>query len=136
MKEYNSTFRDLLSRDNSISIHNINVQALAIELFKIVNGITPEIMKDVFQLKGQGMYCSSFPFKNRNIRTTKYGMKTLSHLGAKKWDQIPEDIKGAKSLKSFKDKLWAPNKCQYRFRKIYIANLGFVDTTASYATHM
>ena len=46
-----------------------------IKLYKIVNCISPEIMKDVFQLKGEDMYCSRFPFKNRNICTAKYGTK-------------------------------------------------------------
>ena len=128
---HSSTFNDQLIKDNSVSIHDRNIQALTIELYKIVNGISLEIMKYVFQLKGKYMYCSGFPFKTRNIRTTKYGKETLSHLGPKIWDQIPEDIKGEKSLKSFKDKikLWIPNKCPYSLYKIYIANLGFVDTT-------
>ena len=103
--DFNSTFNELLLKDNSVSIHNRNIQALAIELDKIKNGISPEIMKDAFPLKGQDMYCSRFPFKTRNIRTTKYGTETLSHLGPKIWNQIPEEIKGLKSLKSFKEKI-------------------------------
>ena len=84
-------------------------------------------MKDVFPLKEQDMYCSRFPFKTRNIRSTKYGTETLSHLGPKIWNQIPEEIKGAKSLKSFKEKikLWVPNRCPCRLCKVYIVNLGF-----------
>ena len=35
-----STFNELLEKDNSISIHYRNVQALAIEMFKVANGIT------------------------------------------------------------------------------------------------
>ena len=49
-KDYNSTFNKLLIKGNSVSIHNKNTQALAIELYKIVNGISPEIMKDVLQI--------------------------------------------------------------------------------------
>ena len=113
-------FNELLIKDNSVSIYNRNIQALAIELYKIVNSISPEIMKDVFQHKEQDIYCSRFPFKTRNICTTKYGTETLSQLGPKIWDQIPEDIKRAKSLKSFnKDiiKLWKPNKWSYKLCK-------------------
>ena len=43
-----SSYEDLLEIDNSVSIHIRNLQALAIELYKIVNGFSPEIMKNVF----------------------------------------------------------------------------------------
>ena len=77
--DFSSTFNDLWLKDNSVSIDNRNIQALAIELYKIKNDISPEIMKDVFPLKEQDMYCSTFPFKTRNIGTTKYATETFSH---------------------------------------------------------
>ena len=43
-----SSYEDLLEIDNSVSIHTRNLQSLAIELYKIVNGFSPDIMKDVF----------------------------------------------------------------------------------------
>ena len=43
-----STYEELLETDNSISVHFRNVQALAVELYKAVNGFSPDIMKGVF----------------------------------------------------------------------------------------
>ena len=40
-----SSFQDLLKKDNSVSIHHRNIQALATEMFKVKNNIAPEIMK-------------------------------------------------------------------------------------------
>ena len=45
-----SSFEELLERDNSASVHNRNIQCLAIELYKVFNDICPDIMKDVFPL--------------------------------------------------------------------------------------
>ena len=45
-----SSFEELLERDNSVSVHNRNIQCLAIELYKVFNDICPDIMKDVFPL--------------------------------------------------------------------------------------
>ena len=45
-----SPYEELLETDNSISVHFRNVQALAIELYKVVNGFSPDIMKDFFHL--------------------------------------------------------------------------------------
>ena len=43
-----SSFEELLETDNSISVHHRNIQVLANELYKIVNSLSPEIMKEVF----------------------------------------------------------------------------------------
>ena len=41
-KDHSSTFEQLLELDNSVTIHIRNLQILATEMFKIVNGIAPE----------------------------------------------------------------------------------------------
>ena len=46
-----SSFQDLLKKDNSVSIHHRNIQALATEMFKVKNHIAPEIMKELFAPK-------------------------------------------------------------------------------------
>ena len=46
-----SSFQDLLKKDNSVSIHHGNIQALATEMLKVKNNIAPEIMKELFLLK-------------------------------------------------------------------------------------
>ena len=46
-----SSFEDLLKKDNSVSIHHRNVQALKTEMFKIKNNIAPDIMKEIFARK-------------------------------------------------------------------------------------
>ena len=45
-----STFKELLEKDNSVSIHYRNIHTVAIELYKVANGMCPEIMNEIFQL--------------------------------------------------------------------------------------
>ena len=40
-----SSFEDLLKKDDSVSIHHRNLEALAPEIFKVKNNIAPEIME-------------------------------------------------------------------------------------------
>ena len=40
-----SSFEELLETDNSVSVHHRNIHVLATELYKIVNGLSPDIMK-------------------------------------------------------------------------------------------
>ena len=48
--DYISTFSELLKLDNSFTVHERNIQTLAIELFKVVHNLSPEIMREVFIL--------------------------------------------------------------------------------------
>ena len=61
-----STFKELLGKDNSVSIHYKNIQALAIEMHEVANGMSPEIMNEIFQLRKKShnnlRYTSKFLF--------------------------------------------------------------------------
>ena len=48
MKDVCSSFEDLLKKDNSVSIHHKNLQALVIEMFKVHTKTSLEIMLEVF----------------------------------------------------------------------------------------
>ena len=99
-----STYKELLETDNSISVHFGNVQSLAIELYKVVNGFLPDLMKDVFPLS-ENLCCNTRnrTFHSRNIRTVHFGSETLSHLALKIWELVPGEIKKLKSVASFKN---------------------------------
>ena len=43
-KDKTSTLKELLEKDNSVSIHYRNIQVHAIEIYKVANGMSPEIM--------------------------------------------------------------------------------------------
>ena len=88
-----SSFEELLKKDNSFTIHERNIQTLAIELYKVVNRLSPEIMSHVFPLKESVKYCSKNIFVTRNVHTVKYGTETLAHLGPKVWALVPIKLK-------------------------------------------
>ena len=50
-KDNKLTFDDLLKLDNSVTIHQRNLQILATEIFKVKNSLAPEIMTEVFEIK-------------------------------------------------------------------------------------
>jgi len=124
-----SSFQELLDKDNSVTVHARNIQTLAIELFKAVNGLSPEIMSLVFPLKENINYCSKQKFKTRNIHTVKYGTETLAHLGPKIWALVPESIKNTKSLNDFKTKIkrWNAVGCPCKLCRTYVNGVGYVD---------
>ena len=124
-----STFKQLLKKDRSFTIHERNIQALGIELYKVLNGLSPEIMKKVMPIKDTKKYSSSNMFITRNVRTVKYGTETLSHLSPKIWAIIPSEIKNETNFKVFvrKIKLWQPENCPCKLCRTYIDGVGYID---------
>ena len=124
-----STFNELLLRDVSVTVHERNIQILAVELYKVINDLAPDIMMEVFAKKQSSKYCTGFPFQSRNVRSVSYGMDTLSFLGPKIWSIVPIEIKEATSLREFKNKIegWRPVECPCKLCKTYIAGVGFID---------
>ena len=84
-KDFNSSFQELLIEDNSLNIHHRNLQKLVTEIFKVKNGLSPELMNDVFEFieKPYSLRTTSH-FRSRKIGTAKYGIETLP------WLQIME----------------------------------------------
>ena len=48
-KDKNSSFTELLKKDNSFSVHFKNIQSFAIELFKVKENLSNTIMNDILQ---------------------------------------------------------------------------------------
>ena len=124
-----SSFRELLERDNSVTIHERNIQVLLTEIFKVKSRAAPEIMTRIFKFKDHS-YDSrkNNCLERRIIKSSKYGNEIVSNLGAKLWDILPENIKKAESLQEFKNKIkyWTPLNCPCKLCKTYIANVGYV----------
>ena len=128
-KDFNSSFQQLLIKDNSLNIHHRNVQKVVAEVFKVKNGLSPELMNYIFEFieKPYSLRTTSH-FRSRKIRTTKYGIETPSYLGPKLWNLVPNEYKTIESLEDFKAKIktWVPENCPCRLCKTYIHQVGFI----------
>ena len=81
----------LLDKDKSFMVHEMNIQTLAIEVFKVVNGLSPKFMNSEFPLKIT--HCSKQIFLIQNVKTVNYGLETISFLGPKIWSILPNELK-------------------------------------------
>ena len=127
--DFMNTFDELLTKDKSFTIHHRNIQTLVIEIYKVINNMSPEIMKEIFVLKSNCMYNTGELFVTHNVPTEHYGKATSSYLGPKIWNIIPNEIKSAATLIVFKQKIrsWKPDKCPCKLCKTYIAGVGIID---------
>ena len=46
-----SSFKMLLEKDSSVSIHDRNIQCLATEMYKVINGLSPPVLSNTFTQK-------------------------------------------------------------------------------------
>ena len=73
-----STFMELLKKDESFTIHERNIQSLAIELYKVKNGLSSKIMNLVFPLNTNINYPGQNDFVSRNVRYVGSGTETVT----------------------------------------------------------
>ena len=50
-KDNNSSFKELLKKNNSFTVHHRNTQSFAIELFKVKENLSNTIMNNILQTK-------------------------------------------------------------------------------------
>ena len=128
-KDKTTSFTDLLVKDNSVTIHQKNLQVLATEIFKFTRGYLPSLMESVFKLNDNHYNLrSGLSLQSRNLKTVNYGENSISNLAPKIWNLVPEHIKSCSTIESFKNKIksWTPEKCPCRLCRTYIPNLGFI----------
>ena len=112
-----------------MNIHHKNLQKLVTEIFKVKNGLSPELVNDVFEfIEKPYSLRTTLHFRSRKIRTTKYGKETPSYLGHKLWNLVPNEHKTIEPLADFKAKIktWVPENCPCRLCKTYIHQMGFI----------
>ena len=65
-------------------------------------------------------------FKRRRVNSVWHGTESVSYLGPKIWDLVPNEIKESESLNGFKFKIkrWVPEGCPCRICKIYLEQEG------------
>ena len=127
--DYISTYDTLLEKDHSRSVHDRNIQALAVEIYKYLNNLS-----SIFE----GIFTPNYHRYNLrtdnnlalpSIHTTSYGEQSLKYLGPLLWNIVPAYMKQASCLSDFKSliKTWKPVNCPCRCCKDYIANVGFMS---------
>ena len=89
------SFHDLLEKDGSVSIHYMNLRALVIEMYRIYNGMAPEIVTEILPSRPQGQYNlrSWSDFTLPIVRTVNYWIESIPYLDPKVWESIPANIK-------------------------------------------
>ena len=102
-KNETSTSDELLDLDNAVTVHQRNLQKLAMEMYKAKKHISPTPMQEIFAEQ-----IISYDLRNQrywqvpNARTVYNGLESIRYRGPKIWASLPTTIKESKSLAEFK----------------------------------
>ena len=78
-------FDQLLQIDKSYNIHHKNIQTLAIELYKVKNNLSDQIMQEIFEKRQNVDYNLRFQtdFVLPSVNTTYFGLHSLRYFFVK-----------------------------------------------------
>ena len=98
-------------------------------MFKVVNDASLEIFANLFTKNEQSCYNfrNNRQFSIPKVRTVFNGTESISILGPKIWNALPEYLKRINSVNSFKNEIkkWI-SECPCRLCKNFIARVGFI----------
>ena len=127
--DYQSSFNILLDKCNEFSIQQRNLEALMIELYKIIHQIAPPIMNSLFVFRENTHNIRNYQILSNNVRkTVRYGLETILYRSPFLWANLPQEYKSQKSLNAFKRKIgqWNGEICLSRLWKVYKPNICFI----------
>ena len=124
-----SAFEELLQQDSSVTIHTLNIQILANEMYKVYNNKSPDFICQLFSKSNVTYNLRNVSdFERPTVNTVWWRTETVRNIGPQIWELIPSDIKTSPSLPSFKLKLksWNPENCPCRVCKTFVPGVGFL----------
>ena len=88
----------------AVSIHERNIKILSTEMFKVSKNLAPPQVHEIFKLKDQPQYNLRYSsLVSRQLFKSVYeSTESLSFLGPKIWDILPDTYKDLPDLNSFK----------------------------------
>ena len=126
-----SSFEELLLKDDAVTVHQRNLQILATEMYKLINGLSSNCLGDICKFStDKGLNLRYKPdFKIPATRTVHNGDHSIRHLGPLIWNCVPDDLKNASNIHVFKKtiKKWWPSNCPCRLCKLYIQGVGYIN---------
>ena len=112
--DYTSSYPELLVKAKRNCIYVQNLHVILVECFKYVNGMNPNILRNVFNLRNheyntRGIQMLQLP----QVNTITHGINSFRYQAPKLWNLLPDNMKTAGDEEEFKSNIkdWKPS-CQ------------------------
>ena len=100
-----STYDELLHGANVPTLHTRRLQAIAILMYKVKNGLPPPYIVDLFVVTNSQYHLRNHDFVIPRFRTVAFGKHSLTYLGPVIWSKSDINIRSSESLDIFKKRI-------------------------------
>ena len=101
--DFNSSYTELLTKANLPTLETRRIRTMAIETFKILNGLAPSVLSDLL-IKRENKY--NFRYSNilqiPQVRTSTQGKKSFRYAAPVLWNSLPDDFRTTVDFNRFK----------------------------------
>ena len=128
-QNYASDFEVLLENANEKPVHQKCIELLMVEVYEYLNGLSPDIMSDIFKLRENIYNLRNFhTFESQNRRTKTFGLDSIAYRASQLWKNVPAEIRNSTSLPVFKEKIKKVplTSCSCNCCRKYIHHVGFI----------
>ena len=88
----------VIIKDSSVKTHHRNTRALAIEIYKVIQGISPLLLNEVFVPRQRNYDLCGNKILERRIKSVRYDTESVSFLAPKLWEILPNERKDSLRL--------------------------------------
>ena len=102
--DYSSTYSEVLCKAESYTLELRRIQTIRTEIYKTLNHMGPVYMNNLIILN-QSNYSTRRPLNLfvPRVNQTTYGLRSFRYQGNSLWSSLPEEIKTAANLNTFKN---------------------------------
>lgn len=118
--DYSSNYEELLMKAGKCSLYSSRLQLFCTEIYKTINHLNPQYMQELIQKRHH-------PYSTRQaeklfiprVNQTTYGLHSFRYFAPTLWNSLPDSIKSAEDLHTFKKliKTWNGPTCSCNFCK-------------------
>ena len=115
--DYNSLYTELLSKACLPTLETRRIRTMAIETFKILNGLAPPALSYLL-IKRENKYTCNFRYSNilqiPQVRTTMQGKKSFRYAAPVLWNSLPDEFRVTADFNRFKSFIshWNGENCK------------------------
>ena len=128
--DHEKSLNSILTENNLKTIHQQNLEFLAVETYKFQIGLSLPIMNYIFFSRQNTYNLQKFPELSTSTKNiVEFGTENISHRAPQLWNLITDNIKLEPSLELFKKKIrkWKCEPCPCRMCKTYLQHISFIS---------
>ena len=100
-----STYKELLNRAKLPTLQTQRLQAIAVLMYKVKNGLAPPYIANLFGVTNSQYHLRNHDFVIPRFQIISYGKHSLTYLGHIIWSKLDISIRSSESLDIFKQRI-------------------------------